>query len=670
MSVAVYLRRSKDEQDATRQINAVGTVLVDNNWHVPEALWFSEAGSRHHSSRRQDFQSLLSLIEKGAVKTVVVESQDRWGTSGYKEYFHLLHVLGQHRARLISAKEGDLTKGDIATDAMAFFNAYASSAEQRKIAARNLEQKIGFARNEGRWLGGVPPYGYDKACFNEDGKLLWILRYHDKQTWTQLVGDKSDDGKGPGPRKAKKSEWYGLVLSTPDRVQAVQNIFLLWTDTAISLRGIANHLNSLGLRCNGKAFTGILIKQILTHPVYVGNYTYNRTTYAAFRECKNGNFVDVQPEQLHPIHNTRSKEQHTPEDWIVKEDHYPAIVDADTFHKAQAKLQTRVKTDLAPRNDEHFFKGLLYCGHCGQRLLPKKDGKRNKVEYICSSYLYRTSNQVSKSDCARFAVPHVEAVRIVGDYLTDHEERPSQTLEGQVIVQLLRAQKENDIEMYKSFKEALAYYFETLAREVVAWEANPELMLLLSQVGTELQNTPPEVITTRDFCEKFFTRFAALDDMKCEGARRQLDKLKEQHRRYTEKWLEADGLQATLLKATTDQLLQQIHQAEAQAVPLAAKMARATQQRQAIQQALDAARTAMAGRDNRRIAEALRAAIKRIVFFWDTTRTGKYSRSTLREWHIELSDLHGEQSPTIQIRQTLAGLSYLSSCPVPPSLES
>lgn len=110
---------------------------------------------------------------------------------------------------------------------------------------------------------------------------------------------------------------------------------------------------------------------MLVNPFYSGVYQYNR-------------------------HNENDPKRFTlkPEsEWIILEDHHPAIIDKDRQDRIIKKLKSRQRGQYGMystynRKNTHIFAGMLTCGCCGSNMAstidrPRSDGWRPSV-YICS----------------------------------------------------------------------------------------------------------------------------------------------------------------------------------------------------------------------------------------------------------------------------------------------
>lgn len=101
---AVFIRKSSREQDENGQIANVKVMLQDVGVNVLSDYWFMGTVSRRKVRANADFLRLLELIENDRVRTVYVESQDRWGTKDRPELFSLLGTLRDHGTKLFDLR--------------------------------------------------------------------------------------------------------------------------------------------------------------------------------------------------------------------------------------------------------------------------------------------------------------------------------------------------------------------------------------------------------------------------------------------------------------------------------------------------------------------------------------------------------------------------------------
>lgn len=82
---------------------------------------------------------------------------------------------------------------------------------------------------------------------------------------------------------------------------------------------------------------------------------------------------------------------------------YEAIVDRNVYRQVQEKMQGRSPTRRNPKGEPFLLSGIIYCGHCGQRMMGvtrrqtwrRKDGERARAEYR----YYQCQSRINRNQC-------------------------------------------------------------------------------------------------------------------------------------------------------------------------------------------------------------------------------------------------------------------------------
>jgi DNA invertase Pin-like site-specific DNA recombinase len=437
-TTAALLRVSSKDQDEDRQRNDVIALAKEHGHTIPPHHWFVDKESRDRSDHRPEFQRLLDLVIKGKVKLVIIQTFDRFGVSDEVEWFHFQHIFRKAGCGLVSVKEGDLFAKDVATTIQNFFRAKASEAELFNKSFRTLNGSVNKAKDQNIAPGNAP-YGYDRAMYDANGRLLWTAHYLTRSraiiTTHNARGEAVDSrectGKANLPKKGK-TERAGLILSRdPKRADLIRYIFKIWTTETITARRLAVRLNAEGCRLYDKPFTNMQIEAIITQPRYLGTYTYNRTSQSHKHEFKDGRLSEV-PESIFrkwKYQNSLTSRKRPQQDWISHPDWCPQIVDDETFAEAQRRLASRPRKCLPPRGGDRFLKGLLYCGECQEPMSVKLNAHKREVCYVCKTYTMSChTHGKNLSTCGRNTISHKEALRHIQEcneqiweYFADHE---------------------------------------------------------------------------------------------------------------------------------------------------------------------------------------------------------------------------------------------------------
>lgn len=200
---------------------------------------------------------------------------------------------------------------------------------ERNMTSERVSAVMVSRANSGKWNGGKIPFGYD----------------YDKQT-----------------------REFSINASEAAVIRTVYDLY----ETHWSLVTVAKILNEKGiLPRSGKPWNPTTVRTMLVNPFYVGIYRYNR------HDENNPKRFTMKPET----------------EWIIIEDHHPAIIDRDRQDRIVKALQNRQRGKYGQystyqRKNVHIFAGLLRCGNCGSNMAstidrPRSDGWRPSV-YICS----------------------------------------------------------------------------------------------------------------------------------------------------------------------------------------------------------------------------------------------------------------------------------------------
>jgi site-specific DNA recombinase len=221
-----------------------------------------------------------------------------------------------------------------------------SKGERNRIKIRVRAAMAAQAKEQGRFLGGRPPYGYRLA----------------------------DAGPHPNPGKAAVGQRLHQLEVDPETGPVAQRIFRDYA-AGRGLYSIAESLTRGGIPCPsaydrernphrcGLAWSKPAVRAILANPRYTGRQVWNR-------QRRDEVLIDVDDVALG--HQTRMR-WNSEMAWVWSaEPSHEAIVTAELFEQVQAQLQqgTRRGFDRKARSSErpYALKGLVRCGVCQRRM--------------------------------------------------------------------------------------------------------------------------------------------------------------------------------------------------------------------------------------------------------------------------------------------------------------
>lgn len=200
---------------------------------------------------------------------------------------------------------------------------------------------------------------------------------------------KAAQGLGLGkPPYGYKVAFDGSLRMQPKEAAVVRAIFDMYLDENLGVRAVAARLNGQGLLTRtGRRWSMVTVRDILRNLAYMG-------TYRRFG--------------LHLPHA------------------YEPLVTSAAFRAVQEQMSSRRPVRKHPRSAPFLLAGLLYCGHCGLRMMgvvrrqawKTKAGERRRAEYR----YYQCQSRLNDNACAYRTV---RAERVEGDVVAQLRERPA-----------------------------------------------------------------------------------------------------------------------------------------------------------------------------------------------------------------------------------------------------
>ena len=287
-------------------------------------------------ARRRQAARLLEAVaspRRGFDAIIVGESERAFtGT----QLLHLAQVFLAHGVQVwLPELDGPVDLTDPAHQALIMWLGERCRREVARARYRTTAAMRVQARDQGRYLGGRPPYGY------------------------RLV----DAGPHPNAAHAAWGRRLQRLDLDPAAADTVRWIFAERL-TGSSLAGIARDLNDRGVPCpsqadrprnrhrHGGAWSLQAVRAIVANPRYTGRQIWNRQ-HIQYRHTESGR---VRVQQWNPT-----------DQWVVStRPAHPALVSDTDFIAVQAIRSTRTATDGSSRT--YQLAGLLQCGICGRRL--------------------------------------------------------------------------------------------------------------------------------------------------------------------------------------------------------------------------------------------------------------------------------------------------------------
>ena len=317
----MYLRKSRqdDPNETVSEVLAKHEAILQEwakrelGYEIPEDFIYREVVSGGESiDEREEMRKVLSRMEDPKVAGIIVVDPQRLTRGSLEDCGRLISTLRYTRTL-------------VATPMMTY-------DMENKMERRFFEDELMRGRDyldytkeilargrlasvkRGCYIGSVAPYGYDKITIGKDHTLI------------------------------------------PNDIEAevVRLIFDWYVNEGITTGAIRRRLNDMGIKARSKdCWYERTVNQILGNKHYDGKVVfYRRKTEVAIVDGKQKKTRNWQPE----------------DELLVVEGKHQAIVDHETFMKAQEKRYSapRVSRDMLLRNP---LAGLVFCSKCGHAFI-------------------------------------------------------------------------------------------------------------------------------------------------------------------------------------------------------------------------------------------------------------------------------------------------------------
>lgn len=277
---------------------------------------FEDAGYSAKNTERPAYQQMMARIRTGEFSHVLVWKIDRISRN-LLDFTNMYNELKLLGCVFVSKNEQFDTSTAIGEAVMKIIVVFAEL--ERKMTSERVTAVMISRASEGKWNGGRIPYGYD----------------YDPETRVFTVNDSE----------------AGVIHTIYDKYEESR-----------SLIQVTKLLNGLGYRTrSSKPWTPTTVSKMLNNPFYLGMYRYN-----VFNEKLTG--------------NSSTKHKKSEDEWVIVEDHHPAIVERERYMRVQEVLHKNRRNNKEPksyaRKNVHIFAGLTFCGYCNQIMQASQDRAR------------------------------------------------------------------------------------------------------------------------------------------------------------------------------------------------------------------------------------------------------------------------------------------------------
>lgn len=332
MPYAIYLRKSRADVEA--ESHGEGETLARHEktllelarkMKLPITEIYREIVSGETIDARPEVRRLLTAVEQKEYEGVLVMDADRLARGDSVDQGIISRAFRLSGTKIITPRKVYDPNSEFDEEYFEF--ELFMARREYKIINRRIQRGRIASVNEGRYIGSVAPYGYDRI-------------------------------------KIKGGKGYTLQInSEADTVRYVFSQYLNGSGASI----IANSLDDMGIPTrSGKPWSKATVIDMLKNPVYIGKirWSYRKD----IKQSVNGQVVTIRK---------------STDDYILVDGlHEPIISQAD-FESVQKKLSENKKKPVRSSDVlQNPFTGLIYCKKCGSKMTRLAPNPRNKYDTI------------------------------------------------------------------------------------------------------------------------------------------------------------------------------------------------------------------------------------------------------------------------------------------------
>ena len=339
--VAVYIRLSREDgNDESLSVINQKKILKEYLEEMFEDEYvlvdfYVDDGLTGTDDERESFQRMIKDVKQGKVNCIICKTLARAFRNYSDQGYFLEEFLPLHRTRFIclgSPKFDTYLNPEVITDGLDVPITGLMNDRYAARASADIRRTFNTKRRNGEFIGAFAPYGYKKSPDNKN----------------KLIIDE-------------------------EAAQVIRDIFRWRVEEGINKLGIVRRLNELGTLTptKYKHSKGLMLKNpkldkqdgmwsmntistILKNRMYIGDMVQGRQRVISYK-----------------VHKTIC----TPEnEWFIVENTHEAIIDKDTYLKAQELDQRDIRMSPKGRN-VYLFSGFLRCADC-KRSMTKKTNKK------------------------------------------------------------------------------------------------------------------------------------------------------------------------------------------------------------------------------------------------------------------------------------------------------
>lgn len=362
---ALYIRLSREDGDKAESYSVTSQRAILKEYlklcpDIEPYDFYIDDGWSGTNFNRPDFNRMMQDIYDGKVNCVIVKDLSRFGRNYTDAGNYLDNIFVRNRVRFIAINNGVDSASNNMNAATRCISVGVTNVINESVAATtsvNVRGTFNVSRAEGKFIGSFATYGYmkdpedhNKLIVDEEAASVVRLIFEKYVSGESIIGITKDLNEMgiPNPSMYKRIKGYKY------RHPAGKINDGLWPDSSV--------------------------RRVLKNEMYIGNMVQGKNTTISYKinQC-----VAVPKDE-----------------WIIVEGTHEAIIDKETFEKAQALFNRNTRKPLQKRELE-LFSGLVRCADC-HRIMNKKTNKHSYGEY--RYYRCVTARKMKKGGCTNHTI--------------------------------------------------------------------------------------------------------------------------------------------------------------------------------------------------------------------------------------------------------------------------
>ncbi len=334
---AIYLRKSRSDIELEkynkkldtldRHMKILNNLCITEKYNVTKI--YKEVVSGETINERKEMQALIKEVRNNKYRGVLVVEISRLSRGDKIDQGRIAKIFKYTNTLVITPdKVYDLSNEK---DEEAFEDELTNSGKELKTIKKRLNRGKRSSILEGKYVGSIPPYGYNRV-------------------------------------KIENDKGFTLVENIEEGI-IVKKIFEMFVNDDLGYNKIASELNAFGITPRkGELWSSSSIKEIVRNPVYIGKIRWN---YRAEKKFLKEEEIGIsRPRNNKPL---------------IIDGIHTKIVDETIWNLAQIKINSKVVPIQKHNSIKNPLAHILVCKKCGsymQRRPYNKTGYEDVIQCI------------------------------------------------------------------------------------------------------------------------------------------------------------------------------------------------------------------------------------------------------------------------------------------------